>query len=107
MEKTMAAGDRFATGRWVNARRLMAFAHRDSRTGGKFTDFSLMAGSGTAPIRVHKMVLACQGEKIRQMLESTDSDCLVFADLEYDCLQLLVDAMYTGKFLNLPYDMIS
>ena len=105
MEKTLAYKDNLtvfepsaATGRWRNARQLMAFAHRDAKSGGKFTDFSLMSGSAaSAPIRVHKVVLACQGLKIRQMLESTDSECLVFADLDRDCLQLLVDAMYTGN----------
>ena len=91
---------RFSVGRWNNACRLTAFANRDRTTRHKFTDFTLMAGVGGGSgrgIRVHKVVLACQGLKIRQLLESTDSECLVFADLDQDSLEMLVDAMYTGE----------
>lgn len=92
-------------GRWSNARRLMAFASRDMKAGKKFTDFSLYPASAKGglgdPIRVHKVILAAQSAKMSAILESgsDESECLVFPDFDKDCLELMVEAMYTGEVL--------
>ena len=76
---------------------LQHFIYNDMKHSHKFTDFKLYSSSDLSkPFHVHKMVLAGQSSKIRHLLEQGD-DCLVFCDIDYATMELMVESMYSGE----------